>query len=117
MTDVSEVLIGELRKRAAVGMATYGVPLTPFNGRDALEDALEEGLDLCVYLTQLRLEWAALKAENARLTARIGVLENAGSILAGFAAVPAGQRYEDQLVLRRAITDLIPPPAMEEAGE
>jgi hypothetical protein len=50
--EVFALLINELEARAAVGMAEYGVPLRAFNGRDALRDALEEALDLCVYLRQ-----------------------------------------------------------------
>ena len=33
-------------------MAEYGEPLTTGNGRDALRDAYEEALDLCLYLRQ-----------------------------------------------------------------
>ena len=40
----------EMLKRNAFGIAKYGTPLQPFNGRDALKDAYEEALDLCVYL-------------------------------------------------------------------
>ena len=39
-------------KRDAVGRAKYGVPLQAHNGRDALQDAYEEVLDLAVYLRQ-----------------------------------------------------------------
>lgn len=45
------VLVKEdMLKRNAFGVAKYGTPLQGFNGRDALKDAYEEALDLCVYL-------------------------------------------------------------------
>lgn len=40
----------DMMRRNAFGVAKYGTPLQPFNGRDALQDAYEEALDLCVYL-------------------------------------------------------------------
>lgn len=40
----------DMLKRNAFGLKKYGVALQPFNGRDALQDAYEEALDLCVYL-------------------------------------------------------------------
>lgn len=40
----------DMLKRNAFGIKKYGTPLQPFNGRDALQDAYEEALDLCVYL-------------------------------------------------------------------
>lgn len=43
-------VIARLEQRRNIGMQTYGVPLLPHNGRDNLEDALEEVLDLACYL-------------------------------------------------------------------
>lgn len=40
----------DMLKRNAFGIEKYGTPLQGFNGRDALKDAYEEALDLCVYL-------------------------------------------------------------------
>ncbi len=39
-----------LEQRRVIGLATYGQPLQPKNGRDNLRDALEEAADLCCYL-------------------------------------------------------------------
>jgi hypothetical protein len=44
------MVIKDMEKRNAFGVAKYNTPLQPFNGRDALQDAYEEALDLCVYL-------------------------------------------------------------------
>jgi hypothetical protein len=49
---VWEMVIEDMHKRDHVGRARYGTPLQAGNGRDALVDAYEEALDLCVYLRQ-----------------------------------------------------------------
>jgi len=38
------------------GMQKYNTFLTTFNGRDAFEDAMQESVDLVMYINQLRLE-------------------------------------------------------------
>jgi hypothetical protein len=38
------------------GIETYGTPLESHNGRDALQDAYEEALDLACYLKQAMIE-------------------------------------------------------------
>lgn len=45
------------------GIDTYGTPLQPHNGRDALRDAQEEAADLLFYLTQAIMERDAQPAE------------------------------------------------------
>lgn len=61
------LVIADLQERGRVGLATYGTPLQPFNGRDALEDAYAEALDMCMYLKQAiiernRLQWGPVAA-------------------------------------------------------
>ncbi len=46
----------DMGNRHRKGMETYGVPLQPFNGRDAVLDAYEEALDLVVYAKQMEIE-------------------------------------------------------------
>jgi hypothetical protein len=46
------LVIADMQARDKLGRERYNVPLQPFNGRDALRDAYEEALDLCVYLRQ-----------------------------------------------------------------
>lgn len=46
------MVIEDMAIRARMGRARYGTPLQAFNGRDALQDAYEEALDLAVYLRQ-----------------------------------------------------------------
>lgn len=48
----------DLIAREEVGIARYGIPLQPHNGRDALRDAYAEALDLACYLKQAILERA-----------------------------------------------------------
>ena len=47
---VWNMVINDMVDRNAFGVAKYGTPLQAHNGRDALKDAYEEALDLCVYL-------------------------------------------------------------------
>lgn len=47
-----ELVIEDMRQRDEAGRAKYGTPLQANNGRDALIDAYQEALDLCVYLRQ-----------------------------------------------------------------
>lgn len=41
-----------VQERDRMGRAKYGVPLVAWNGRDAVVDAMQEALDLVVYLQQ-----------------------------------------------------------------
>ena len=46
----------DLEERERVGIARYGTPLQPHNGRDALVDLYQELLDACCYVRQLIAE-------------------------------------------------------------
>lgn len=46
----------DLEDRAALGMIKYGTLLKTHNGRDALQDAYEEALDLSMHLAQAIME-------------------------------------------------------------
>ena len=50
------VLVEECYKRDELGLQRYGTRLQPFNGRDSLKDALQEILDLLVYMKNVVLE-------------------------------------------------------------
>jgi hypothetical protein len=47
-----ELVIEDMWARDNAGRQKYGTPLQVHNGRDALVDAYQEALDLCVYLRQ-----------------------------------------------------------------
>lgn len=51
-----------LLEREDQGKKTYGQTLQPFNGRSAIQDALEEVADLFVYLTQLAVEQGVIQS-------------------------------------------------------
>ena len=51
--DLWASVIADMEDRRRLGIARYGTPLQPHNGRDALVDAYEEALDLAVYLRQV----------------------------------------------------------------
>lgn len=50
--DIWRLVIDDMEARRAIGIERYGTPLQAHNGRDALIDAYQEALDLCVYLRQ-----------------------------------------------------------------
>jgi hypothetical protein len=52
-TPIADLVVADVVARKEHGTRTYGTPLQPFNGRDALRDAYEEALDLVVYLRQV----------------------------------------------------------------
>ena len=52
MAIVDLVLI-DILERKAEGIRRYGTPLQAFNGRDSLQDAYDEAVDLAIYLRQL----------------------------------------------------------------
>lgn len=51
-------VVEDMRQRAELGRERYGTYLRTNNGRDALRDAYEEALDLCMYLKQMMMERA-----------------------------------------------------------
>lgn len=51
-TPIWDLVIEDMRRRDHLGRKRYGTPLQAGNGRDALQDAYEEALDLAVYLRQ-----------------------------------------------------------------
>lgn len=57
---VWELVIQDMLERNQIGIKKYGTPLQPWNGRNALVDAYQEALDLCVYLRQAIYERGCL---------------------------------------------------------
>ena len=49
-------VLADMTARVDMGEKQYGEPLTTHNGRDALQDAYEEALDMAMYLKQAILE-------------------------------------------------------------
>jgi hypothetical protein len=53
---VADLVKADIDARVEKGIETYGKPLFPHNGRDALRDAYEEAIDLAKYLRQALYE-------------------------------------------------------------
>lgn len=51
-SHIADLVCVDIRYRKEAGTKKYGVPLQAGNGRDALQDAYEEALDLAQYLRQ-----------------------------------------------------------------
>jgi len=51
-TPIVDLVKADLDTRSAVGVRKYGTKLQAQNGRNALMDAYQEALDLCMYLRQ-----------------------------------------------------------------
>lgn len=51
-----DLVIKDMKERDNFGISKYKTSLKPHNGRDALLDAYQEALDLCVYLRQALYE-------------------------------------------------------------
>ena len=49
---IVDLVMADLAQRAETGRIKYGTYLQSHNGRDALIDAYQEALDLCMYLRQ-----------------------------------------------------------------
>lgn len=49
-TTIFEMVKHDLEMRDRLGWWEYGRPLLPHDGRDSLQEAYEEALDLAVYL-------------------------------------------------------------------
>lgn len=64
MCSYGDIVTTDLISRAFIGKERYGVFLQPHNGRDALQDAYEEALDLATYLMQVVMEQKASKKDE-----------------------------------------------------
>ena len=53
---IKDLLIAEIRDRSERGLQTYGTYLQANNGRNALQDILEELLDGAMYIKQKIIE-------------------------------------------------------------
>lgn len=55
-TPTWELVMRDMENRNKAGVEKYGTPLQPHNGRNSLQDAYEEALDLAVYLKNAIIE-------------------------------------------------------------
>jgi len=54
--NVGAQVLADIQARIEMGQEKYGTVLQTFNGRDALEDAYQEAIDLVMYLKQEMME-------------------------------------------------------------
>lgn len=54
--QINEELIRLAKERNSFGIAKYGIGLQPMNGRNSLNDCIEEVLDLIAYFKTFQLE-------------------------------------------------------------
>jgi hypothetical protein len=55
-TEIAPLVRQIIEDRVTLGKERYGQTLHAFNGRDALQDAIEEAADLLFYLVQAKWE-------------------------------------------------------------
>ena len=53
---ITDLVHEVINQREKIGQATYGRPLLAGDGRDTLQDAIEEAADLLQYLVKLKTE-------------------------------------------------------------
>ena len=53
---ITDLVHEVINQRERIGQATYGRPLLAGDGRDTLQDAIEEAADLLQYLVKLKVE-------------------------------------------------------------
>lgn len=53
---ITDLVHEVINQREIIGRAIYHRPLTAFDGRDSLQDAIEEAADLLQYLVKLKVE-------------------------------------------------------------
>ena len=89
-TVVLDLVVVDLMTRADAGVEKYGTLLRTNNGRDALVDAYQEALDLCMYLRQRIEEEKDHASEVRKLRAELSHVRGLYSDLC--AAVDAKER-------------------------
>lgn len=99
-TPIWDMVIADMVKRDHVGRARYGVPLQAHNGRDALQDAYEEALDLVVYLRQVIEERRAAKAAFQKAALDTMALCSYCGVVVG---VSSGKMIEHLMISTRSV--------------
>lgn len=74
-----DLVVSDLRQRKEFGFEKYGTELQPDNGRDSLQDAYEEVLDLAVYLRNAIEERTRRRARVAKIAERLSMGDAPGA--------------------------------------
>jgi hypothetical protein len=96
---VQDALIADIRERRDIGIQRYGSALMTHNGRDAVQDAIEEAVDLAVYLKQVALETRDRQAEVEQLRAEVAAARKFAAEMRDFCSPHAvAADYADRLL-------------------
>ena len=82
MSKIEDEVCEEIQARAKVGMSKYGTTMErkDFSTVKWLQYAMEEALDLAVYLKRLQYDIAELQRRNDWLEEVVGLLTDEGDI-------------------------------------
>lgn len=61
--EIGPLVLDDIRARIELGKKRYGTALRAYNGRSALVDAIQEAIDLVMYLRQLQVQDDATRQE------------------------------------------------------
>lgn len=96
---VQDALIADIQARRDLGIQRYGSALMTHNGRDAVQDALEEAVDLAVYLKQVQMETEDRKREVEVLRAEVAAAREFAGEMRDFCSPHAvAADYADRLL-------------------
>lgn len=70
-SDIQSMVISDIVKRRELGIQRYGTALQAHNGRDMLQDAYEEAIDLAIYLRGCIEERDTSKAKSEEYFTRL----------------------------------------------
>lgn len=68
--EQADLLIAQMEESKRVGTQRYGTPLQTFNGRDCLQDAIDESRDLNVYLNSMQQAREAQREDLIEVVAK-----------------------------------------------
>lgn len=93
--EITPLVISDIQKRTDNGFRKYGERLRAFNGRNAMQDAYEEVLDLSQYLRQVLEEWPDVGSNHGWLGWVAGIIDGEGSLTVGISQT--GKYYQAAL--------------------
>lgn len=104
MSDIADLVRAEIEKRVAIGKERYGEPLHTHDGRDGLQDSIEECADQLFYLVKEREERKELRARIAELERDVrDAKERLESALFGHDHTDSGEAAEALGILDAAL--------------
>lgn len=96
--SIWELVIEDMNERNKEGIKKYGTPLQAHNGRNALVDAYQECLDLCVYLRQKIAEGDVSREyyfKTGQSLPELSLSEHAQALFYGLQVLEQVKKYPD----------------------